>query len=258
MKRLPACLPACLPAYLPAFLSACLGPALLTACLLAWFENSFYRAQGGKWDKVSCAGCPQQRYATGKPGKVQGLDRVGIVEGPCRYRARGVSIRGKFVFRETWGTRLGVYQGAKRSSDPRVAYPEVNVQVRDLVRVVDIVSPCPTGDGYPGKIHFIEPKGGMVHWDMCLVPQTAVRQERARQSSGTAPCGDCRKVLWVPGARSQISGKLRFIEKPGVQYKGGRQGAKHNSDLRVAYPEVKVQVRELIESAVVVPHIVQQ
>ena len=29
---------------------------------------------------------------------------------------------------------------AKRSSDPRVAYPEVNVQVRDLVRVVDIVA----------------------------------------------------------------------------------------------------------------------
>ena len=30
---------------------------------------------------------------------------------------------------------------AKRSSDPRDAYPEVNVQVRDLVRVVDIVAP---------------------------------------------------------------------------------------------------------------------
>ena len=30
---------------------------------------------------------------------------------------------------------------AKRSSDPRVAYPEVNVQVRDLVRVVGFVAP---------------------------------------------------------------------------------------------------------------------
>ena len=29
----------------------------------------------------------------------------------------------------------------KRSSDPRVAYPEVNVQVRDLVQVVGIVDP---------------------------------------------------------------------------------------------------------------------
>ena len=30
---------------------------------------------------------------------------------------------------------------AKRSSKPRVAYPEVNAQVRDLVRVVVIVAP---------------------------------------------------------------------------------------------------------------------
>ena len=42
-------------------------------------------------------GVPQQRYATGEPGKVQGRDRVGIVEGSCVYLARGVSIRGKFV-----------------------------------------------------------------------------------------------------------------------------------------------------------------
>ena len=37
---------------------------------------------------------------------------------------------------------------AKRSSDPRVAYPEVKVQVRDLVRVVGIVATfVPTGGG---------------------------------------------------------------------------------------------------------------
>ena len=41
---------------------------------------------------------------------------------------------------------------AKRSSDPRVAYPEVNVQVRDLVRVVGIVSPfAPRGFSIRGK-----------------------------------------------------------------------------------------------------------
>ena len=40
----------------------------------------------------------------------------------------------------------GGHHVAKRSSDPRVAYLEVNVQVRDLVRVVDIVAPFgPTG-----------------------------------------------------------------------------------------------------------------
>ena len=42
-----------------------------------------------------CA-CPQQ-YATGEPVKVQGRNRVRIVEGPCVYRARVVTIRGKFV-----------------------------------------------------------------------------------------------------------------------------------------------------------------
>ena len=41
---------------------------------------------------------------------------------------------------------------AKRSSDPRVAYPEVNVQVRDLVRGVGIVPPfAPRGFSIRGK-----------------------------------------------------------------------------------------------------------
>ena len=44
-------------------------------------ENSFYRAPGCKWAKKTCAGCPQQRHTTGEPDKVQGQDRVGIVEG---------------------------------------------------------------------------------------------------------------------------------------------------------------------------------
>ena len=43
---------------------------------------------------------------------------------------------------------------AKRSSDPWVAYPEIKVQVRFLVRVVVIVDPLPQGinircAGYP-------------------------------------------------------------------------------------------------------------
>ena len=41
---------------------------------------------------------------------------------------------------------------AKRSSDPRVAFPEVNVQVRDLMRVVGIVAPfTPRGFNIRGK-----------------------------------------------------------------------------------------------------------
>ena len=43
--------------------------------------KSFYRAPGGKWTQETCTGCPQQWYATGEPGKIQGRDRVGIVEG---------------------------------------------------------------------------------------------------------------------------------------------------------------------------------
>ena len=42
-------------------------------------ENSFYRVPGGNWAQEICAECPQQRYVTGEPGKVQGRDRVGIL-----------------------------------------------------------------------------------------------------------------------------------------------------------------------------------
>ena len=48
---------------------------------------------------------------------------------------------------------------AKRSSDPRVTYHEVKVQVRDLVRVVDIVAPfAPRVVGYPGKLFLLSPR----------------------------------------------------------------------------------------------------
>ena len=83
--------------------------------------------------------------------------------------------------------------------------------------------------------------------DLCRVPSTAVLPGRARQCSGTGPRGYCRRVLWVPGPRGQYSGKIRFIEKPGVQDEGGgHHVAKHSSDPRVAYPEVNVQVRDLV------------
>ena len=65
-------------------------------------EESFYQVPGGKWAQETCVVCPQQRYATGEPGIVQGRDHVGIVEGPCGYRTRGVSIWGKFVYQKTW------------------------------------------------------------------------------------------------------------------------------------------------------------
>ena len=49
---------------------------------------------------------------------------------------------GKFRFIEKPGVQdEGGRHVAKRSSDPRVAYPEVNVLARDLVRGMGIVAP---------------------------------------------------------------------------------------------------------------------
>ena len=73
---------------------------------------------------------------------------------------------------QDWGG--GDCQVAKRSSDPRVAYPEVKVQVRDLVHCGYCCPLYPTGCGYPGKIRFIEPQGEMGTEDVCRVPPAAV------------------------------------------------------------------------------------
>ena len=63
-----------------------------------------------------------------------------------------MSVFGENSFnRETRGTRRGGRHVTKRSSDSRVAYTEVNVQVRDLVRVVGTVAPLPRG----GSVNFM-------------------------------------------------------------------------------------------------------
>ena len=46
--------------------------------------------------------------------------------------------------------------------------------------------------------------------------------------------------------RGSVFGKIGFIEKPGVPDEGGRHLSKRSSDPRVAYPEVKFQVRDLV------------
>ena len=56
--------------------------------------------------------------------------------------------------------------------------------------------------------------------DLCRVPPAAVHHGRARQSSRTGPCGDCRRVLWVPGPWGQYSGKIRSNENPGYKTRG--------------------------------------
>ena len=119
------------------------------------------------------------------------------------------------------------------------------VQVRDLMRVVGIFAHFPHG-----KIRFYRAPGGKWTRDLCRLPQAAVLHGRARQSSRTGRCGDCISILWVPGPRLQYSGKIRFIDKPGVQ----DERSKRTSDTRVAYPEVKCQVRDLVRVVDIVAH----
>ena len=55
------------------------------------------------------------------------------------------------------------------------------------------------------------------------------------------------------GPAGQNSGKIRFIEKPGVEDEGGRHVVKRRSDPRVAHPDVKVQVRVLVRVVGIFP-----
>ena len=66
----------------------------------------------------------------------------------------------------------------KRSSDPRVVYPEVKVQVRDLVRVVGIVTPLPHGVSVPGENSFYRAPGVIWNRRSVPVPPVAVRRGR--------------------------------------------------------------------------------
>ena len=73
---------------------------------------------------------------------------------------------------------------AEHSSDPRVAHPDVKVQVRDLLRVVGIVAPFAPWGSIPGEIRFIETQ--WVNGQRRLVPDAANSgtHGRARQSQG--------------------------------------------------------------------------
>ena len=129
---------------------------------------------------------------------------------------------------------------AKSSSDPRKAYPAVKLQGWDLVQVVSIVALfAPLGVGTRGNFVFSNPRREMG-------TGAAICHGRARQTSEPGPCGDCRRVLWVPGPWGQYSGKIRFTKKHGVQDEVSRHVAKRSSDLRQAYPEVNLQGRDLV------------
>ena len=89
------------------------------------------------------------------------------------------------------------------------------------MRAVGIFAPFASpGVSSRGKFVLLSPRGEMGTGDLCRVSLAAVRHGRDRQTSGTRPCGDCRRVLWVPGPRGQYLGKIHFIEKSGVQDEG--------------------------------------
>ena len=117
-----------------------------------------------KWAQEPCVGCPKQRYIPGKQGKLQGRDRVGIVEGSCGYRARGISIRGKFVLSRNVGYKTrGVAMLLNVVVTP-AGLPSSQTSGMGPSASCGYCCPlCPTGGRYPGKFRFIEPQEGNGH-----------------------------------------------------------------------------------------------
>ena len=136
----------------------------------------------------------------------------------------------------------------KRSSDPRSGSltPKSNFRYGTQCELWVLLPPFASqGAGTRGKFVSSSPNEKMCTGNLCRMLQAAEHTGRARQTSGTGPCGDCRRVLWVPGPWGQYSGKIRFIEKRGVQNEGSRHVAKRSCDPRQALPELKLQGRDL-------------
>ena len=84
---------------------------------------------------------------------------MGTVEGPVGTALVGSVFGQNSFYPETLGKRRGDHYMAKTSTGTLVAYTEVKVQVRVLVRVVSIVAPfAPWRGRYPEKIRYIEPR----------------------------------------------------------------------------------------------------
>ena len=171
----------------------------------------------------------------GEPGNVQERDRVGIVEGSYWYRARGVSIWGKFVFSKNLGYKtngVATWLGERGGSVVECRTPEREVRgSRPTAAVL-----CPWARHFTPRKYWLITQEAMassrhdwkiVDWDvkpqhnqptkshvaeLSSDPQAAQCHGSARQTSGTAPWWVCRRVLWVPDPRGQYSKTIRFIE----------------------------------------------
>ena len=127
-------------------------------------------------------------------------------------------------YRETRGTGLGSRHVAKRSPDPRVAYTEVNIQVRDLIRVVGIVVPFAPW-GLFGEISFYRAPGGKLAQETCVgCPQgrhTTEKQgkvqERDRMGIVEGSCGYLARGV-------SIREKFVLSRNPGYKTRGSQCG----------------------------------
>ena len=172
-------------------------------------KKSFYRAPGGNRPRRRVPGASSRDTLRESQAKFK-PDRVGIAEGPCGTGTAGSVFLETSFYRETWGTRSGGRQGAKRSSDP-----EVKVQVRDLVWVVILLSTWP-------------------HWG-------TPRESQAKFKDWTV-WGLYKGPVWYLFG---IQGKFVLSRNLGYKLRGSPR-AKRRSDSRVGYHEVKVHVRDLV------------
>ena len=106
---------------------------------------------------------------------------------------------------------------AKRSSDPPGSLPRSQSSGTGPNVSCGYCCPLWGGGQYLRKICFIEPQG--VNGHRRHVPGAPIsstpREGQAKFRDG--PCGDCRRILWVPGPWGQYSGKICFIDKARVQ-----------------------------------------
>ena len=157
------------------------------------------------WRVSQSSGKPWDSQAKFRVGTVRGLKKSHVGTGPVW----SVFGENPFYLENRVGDEGGGRHVAKSRSVPRVANPEVKVQVRDLVRAVGIGSPFATrGVGTREKFVLWSPRGQMGIGDLFRVPQAAVWHERARQSSETGPCGDCRRSCWYCTRAVRIRAKF--------------------------------------------------
>ena len=140
---------------------------------------------------------------------------MGIVEGSCKYRARSLYSEKICFIEETWDARLGGRLVSKHSSDPRIAKPEVRIQVRNLVRVVELLLSLLHRGSKFGENSFYRAPCGKRAQETCA---GCPRQGCDTRESGKVPERDQVGIVdRVSGPRGQYSEKIRFIEKHGIQ-----------------------------------------